>query len=125
MELRVHGGPALLFPSFRDMLCWEQLLRTVNQLLGSAGLGSDLALPGRDQMREMPLRGCRSLDLLGRVAVSKHSSFVSLTGVPGGAQDGVGSGLFSVLGHWWGCEGTTGKAGRCGGSWHVCAGDFG
>lgn len=48
MELRVHGGPALLFPSFRDMLCWEQLLHTVNQLLllGSTGLGADLALPG-------------------------------------------------------------------------------
>lgn len=48
MELRVHGGPALLFPSFRETLCWEQLLCTVNQLLlrGSAGLGSDSALPG-------------------------------------------------------------------------------
>lgn len=41
MELRVHGGPALLFPSFRETLCWEPFLRTVNQLLllGSAGLG--------------------------------------------------------------------------------------
>lgn len=29
MELRVHGGPALLFPSFREMLCWEQFLPTV------------------------------------------------------------------------------------------------
>lgn len=24
MELRVHGGPALFFPSFRKTLCWEQ-----------------------------------------------------------------------------------------------------
>lgn len=48
MELRVHGGPALLSPSSREKLCWEQFLHTVNQLLllGSTGLGSDLALPG-------------------------------------------------------------------------------
>lgn len=33
MELRVHGGPALFFPSFRKTLCWEQFPGTANQLL--------------------------------------------------------------------------------------------
>lgn len=67
MELRVHGGPALLFPSFTDTLCWEQFLPTVNQLLllGSTELRSDLPLPAWDRMTEVSWRGCRSLDLLG------------------------------------------------------------
>lgn len=54
MELRVHGGPALFFPSFRRTLSSEQFPGTANQLLllGSIVLGSDLVLVCRDQMRE-------------------------------------------------------------------------
>lgn len=73
MELRVHGGPALLFPSFRETLCWEQFLCAVNQLLllRSTGLGSDF---GPRWNERGVVRGCGSLDLLARVAVSKPSS---------------------------------------------------
>lgn len=46
MELRAHGGPALVFPSFRKVLCWEQLPGAAQQLLipGSTALGSAVAL---------------------------------------------------------------------------------
>lgn len=77
MELRGHGGPALLFPNFRDMLCWEQLLHTVDQLLllASTGLGSDLALPGWDRMTEVSWEGGLQIPgSAGTLAVSKHSS---------------------------------------------------
>lgn len=54
MELRVHGGPALFFPTFRKTLCWEQFPGTANQilLLGLVALGSEFALACRDRMRE-------------------------------------------------------------------------
>lgn len=54
MELRVHGGPALVFPSFRKVLCWEQLPGAAQQLLmpGSIALASAVALACGDQRRE-------------------------------------------------------------------------
>lgn len=125
MELRVHGGPALLFPSSRDTLCWEQFLHPVDHLLllRSTGLGSDLA-----QMREMLLRGCTSLDLLGRADVSKHSSsWASLGCLEELGEHRMGWGVCCVL--CWGIgeddEGTTGEEGWCGDSWPVCTGDIG
>lgn len=60
MELRVHGGPALFFPSFGKTLSSEKFPGTANQLLllGSIVLGSDLALACRDQMKERVEREC-------------------------------------------------------------------
>ena len=54
MEPRVHGAPALFFPSFRKIRCWERIPGTADQLLlpGSVAHGSGLALACRERMTE-------------------------------------------------------------------------
>lgn len=102
MELRVHGGPALLFPSFREMLCWEQFLCAVNQLLllRSTGLGSDF---GPRWNERGVVEGLRIPGSAGKSGCVEAQQLVSITGMPGGAggaQGRMGSGSFTVLGHW-------------------------
>lgn len=130
MELRVHGGPALLFPSFRETLCWERFLHTVNQLLllGSAGLGVSFGSARLRSNEGDAVEGLQIPGSAGKSGCVKAQQLVSITGVPGGAGEhstgwGVGRALCWGIGE--DAEGTTGKAGRCGGSWNVCAGDFG
>lgn len=127
MELRVHGGPALLFPSFRGMLCWEQFLCTVNQLLllGSTGLGSDF---GPRWNESGVVEGLWIPGSAGKSGCVEAQQLVSITGCLGEqGEHRVGWGMAHSL--CWDigedAEGTRGKAGRCCGSWHVCAGDLG
>ena len=141
MELRVHGGPALFFPSFRKTLCWEQFPGTANQLPlpGSIAFGSDLALTCRDRMRErvgeVPGAAVRGLSpsCAGKSGWALPNNYECTAacehqwGACGswGSTRGGEEWVVHRAGFWGAgkdAESPTSKAGKCSVSWQVCAG---